>query len=50
MRLTLPNMTEALNRGWGHMDSRAPMMLQEERAGVTIKVPRELINEALKDG
>ena len=33
------DMTEALNRGWGERDSRVPMLLQEERAGVTIKVP-----------
>ncbi len=30
-------MTEALNRGWGDLDSQAPMRLQVERAGVTIK-------------
>lgn len=30
-------MTEALNRGWGDLDSQSPMRLQVERAGVTIK-------------
>jgi len=40
-------MTEGLNRGWGHMDSRSPMMLQEERAGVKIAVPAEKIREVL---
>ncbi len=29
-------MTEALNRGWAHEDSRSPMKLQVERAGVEI--------------
>lgn len=29
-------MTEALNRGWSHEDSRSPMKLQVERAGVEI--------------
>jgi 3-hydroxyisobutyrate dehydrogenase len=42
--------TEGVNRGWGDLDSRAPMMLQEERAGVNIKVPRALVEAALKDG
>jgi 3-hydroxyisobutyrate dehydrogenase len=41
-------MTEALNRGWGHLDSRVPMLLQEERAGVKIAVPREDLDKALK--
>ncbi len=48
--LTHAEMTEALNRGWGHMDSRVSMLLQEERAGVKISVPREQINEVLKKG
>jgi 3-hydroxyisobutyrate dehydrogenase len=36
--LTHAEMTEALNRGWAERDSRSPMLLQEERAGVEIKV------------
>jgi 3-hydroxyisobutyrate dehydrogenase len=40
-------MTEALNRGWGNRDSRVPMLLQEERAGVEIKVPAEAIQAVL---
>ena len=36
--LTHAEMTEALNRGWAERDSRVPMLLQEERAGVEIKV------------
>jgi len=35
-QLTLEEMNEALARGWGHRDSRVPMLLQAERAGVTI--------------
>jgi 3-hydroxyisobutyrate dehydrogenase len=46
--MTHAEMSEALNRGWGHRDSRAPMLLQEERAGVAIKVPAEAIQEVLK--
>ena len=49
--LTLEEMTEALNRGWGERDSRVTMLLQEERAGVEIAVPVEQIREVLeKDG
>jgi len=46
--LARDELTEALNRGWGGRDSRAPMQLQEERAGVEIRVPRELL-EQLED-
>ena len=48
--LTHEDMTEALNRGWGNLDSRVPMLLQEERAGVKIAVPLEHIREVLKGG
>ncbi len=46
--LTLEEMTEALNRGWGHRDSRVSMLLQEERAGVHIAVQPEKIREAME--
>jgi 3-hydroxyisobutyrate dehydrogenase len=46
--LTYAEMTEALNRGWAQRDSRVPMLLQEERAGVEIKVPAAAIEEILK--
>jgi 3-hydroxyisobutyrate dehydrogenase len=45
--LTLEEMTEALNRGWAERDSRVAMLLQEERAGVEIKVPEAAIKEVL---
>ncbi len=49
--LTHADMTEALNRGWGSRDSRVPMLLQEERAGVEIKVPAAEIEQVLaRDG
>ncbi len=41
-------LTEALNRGWGERDSRVPMLLQQERAGVAIQVDREKLSEAMK--
>lgn len=46
--LTHAEMTEGVNRGWGARDSRAPMLLQEERAGVAIKVPVADIEAVLK--
>ena len=47
--LTHADMTEALNRGWGARDSRVPMLLQEERAGVEIKVPAYAIEKVLEE-
>jgi len=45
----LAEMTEGLNReGWGKRDSRIFMLLQEERAGVNIKVPEAKVQEVLK--
>jgi 3-hydroxyisobutyrate dehydrogenase len=46
--LTLEEMTEALERGWGERDSRVAMLLQEERAGVEIRVAEEAIRKALE--
>ena len=46
--LTLAELTEGLNRGWGQRDSRAAMLLQEERAAVEVRVAREVIDEALR--
>ncbi len=40
----------ALARGWGDRDSRAPMQLQNERAGVTIKVSAEDVQKTLARG
>ena len=48
--ITLEEMTEALNRGWGERDSRVAMLLQEERAGVEIKVPEAAIRQVLEAG
>jgi len=46
--MTLEEMTEALNRGWGQRDSRSAMLLQEERSGVDVHVPEEQIKRALE--
>jgi 3-hydroxyisobutyrate dehydrogenase len=45
--ITLEEMTEALNRGWAERDSRVAMLLQEERAGVEIRVTEAAVREAL---
>jgi len=45
--LTLEEMSEAMNRGWAERDSRVAMLLQEERAGVEIKVPLAALKEVL---
>jgi len=44
--MAMAEMTEALNRGWDAKDSRSPMMLQVERAGVKIAVDPQRIAEA----
>ncbi|HEY7466631.1 MAG TPA: NAD(P)-dependent oxidoreductase [Dehalococcoidia bacterium] len=41
--LAFAELTEAMNRGWGNMDSRVAMVIQRERAGVEIEVPAEAI-------
>ena len=37
----------ALDRGWGNRDSRSPMQIQNERAGVTIKVSADDVKKTL---
>jgi 3-hydroxyisobutyrate dehydrogenase len=46
--LALAELTEALNRGWGDRDSRIAMLLQEERAGVNMRVDEGRLKEALE--
>jgi 3-hydroxyisobutyrate dehydrogenase-like beta-hydroxyacid dehydrogenase len=46
--LALEEITEALNRGWGDRDSSSFMLLEEERAGVKIAVPRERLQQILE--
>ena len=46
--LALEEITEALGRGWGDRDSSSFMLLEEERAGVEIKVPRERLQQILE--
>lgn len=46
--MTYAEMTDALNRGWNKRDSRSFLILQQERAGLNIKVPVEDIEAVLK--
>jgi 3-hydroxyisobutyrate dehydrogenase len=49
--LALDELTAALNRGWGDRDSRAAMLLQQERAGVQIAVDQQALRDAVeRDG
>lgn len=54
MRLTnmaLQELTEAVNRGWGHRDSRVGALLQQERAGIEpIKVDPAKIKAVMDKG
>jgi 3-hydroxyisobutyrate dehydrogenase len=40
----------ALQRGWGERDSRTPMAMQNERAGVVIKMTPEEVQQTLAKG
>ncbi len=42
------DMVEGMNRGWAARDSRAPMILQNERAGVKIEVDPKRIKDSLE--
>ena len=48
--MTLAEMTEAMNRGWAGRDSRVAMLLQEERAGVEVKIPADRVKKILDEG
>jgi 3-hydroxyisobutyrate dehydrogenase len=45
--LAYAELTEALNRGWGERDSRSPMAIQLERAGLEVEVDPKRIEEVL---
>ena len=46
--LALQEMTEAMNRGWGGRASRVAMLLQEERAGVEVRVDEAELRRAVE--
>ncbi len=45
--LAMKELAEALQRGWGERDARIAMTLQEERAGVSVRVPEDALRDAL---
>lgn len=47
--LALADVYEAMNRGWGDRDARSVMLLPQERAGVSIKVDKQAIEQVLLD-
>ena len=47
--LALADMTEAMGRGWEGRDSRSVMLLQQERAGISVAVEPEKIKAALAE-
>ncbi|MBH68045.1 MAG: 3-hydroxyisobutyrate dehydrogenase [Rhodospirillaceae bacterium] len=50
INLTQQEMREALNRDWGHRDSRSFLLLQQERAGLQIEEKREDVAAILASG
>ena len=48
-QIALDELSEAMQRGWSERDCRVPMTLQEERAGVSVKVPDAALRAALSD-
>ena len=48
-QIALDELSEAMQRGWSERDCRVAMTLQEERAGVSVKVPDAVLKDALKD-
>ncbi len=48
-QIALDELSEAVKRGWSERDCRVAMTLQEERAGVSVRVPDERLRDALKD-
>jgi len=45
--LARAEMTEAMSRGWAQRDSRVVMVLEQERAGIEVKVDPDRLKEAL---
>jgi 3-hydroxyisobutyrate dehydrogenase len=49
VQLALEEMTEAKARGWAGRDSRVAMLLQQERAGVSVKCDPQALRDILDD-
>jgi len=48
-KLALDELSRAIDRGWIDRDFRVAMTMQEERAGVTARVPAQALQDALKE-
>jgi 3-hydroxyisobutyrate dehydrogenase len=48
-QLALKELEHGIERGWIDRDFRAAMTLQEERAGVNVRVPADLLKKALEE-
>jgi 3-hydroxyisobutyrate dehydrogenase len=46
-RIALEELDQAMKRGWSERDCRVAMTLQEERAAVSVRVPREALQQVL---
>ena len=49
-QLVQEDFQEALDRGWGNRDSQTPLLLQNERAGVSIKLSADEVQAVLDRG
>ena len=49
-RAAYEDFVEALDRGWGRRDSQVPMQLQNERAGVEVKLSADEVADVLERG
>src|SRR2546422_4043759 len=49
-RVALGELDQAIDRGWIERDFRVAMTLQEERAGVSARVPGQALQDALQEG
>jgi 3-hydroxyisobutyrate dehydrogenase-like beta-hydroxyacid dehydrogenase len=45
--IAMQEITEAMERGWGERDARIAMTLQEERAGVSVRVPADRLRDVM---
>ena len=48
-QVAFDELSEAMNRGWSERDCRVAMTLQEERAGVSVRVLEAALRDAVKD-
>jgi 3-hydroxyisobutyrate dehydrogenase-like beta-hydroxyacid dehydrogenase len=47
--VAMQDMTEAMQRGWSERDARISLTLQEERAGVSVRVPPDQLRDQMRE-